>query len=59
MFVVEGQKLKGNSFKWTYKDVEENVARFEYSISQVVCSYIVLAEESEGLYNQLDIYINN
>jgi hypothetical protein len=52
MFVVEGQKLKGNSFKWTYTD--EKVARFEYSISCCVCSYIVLAEESNGEYNQLD-----
>lgn len=57
MFVVEGMKLKGNSFKWTYTN--EAVARFEYGISQIVCAYIVLAEEKEGLYNQLDIYINN
>ena len=57
MFVVEGQKLRGNTFKWTYEN--KNVAMFEYDISKVVCSYIVLAEEKEGLYNQLDIYINN
>ena len=57
MFVVEGMKLKGNSFKWTYTN--KDVAVFEYGITQCVSAYIVLAEEKEGLYNQLDIYINN
>lgn len=57
MYVVEGLKLRGNSFKWTYTN--KNVAEFEFSISQAVCAYIVLAEEKEGLYNQLDIYIKN
>ena len=57
MFVVEGQKLKGNSFKWTYTN--EAVARFEYGISQIVCAYIVLAEELNGEYNQLDLYYKN
>ena len=55
MYVVEGQKLKGNSFKWTYTDI--NVAQFEYNVTKIVSAYVVLAEENEGLYNQLDIYV--
>lgn len=59
MYVVEGKKLKGNSFRWTYKDADINIAKFEYDVTQLVSSYVVLAEEKEGLYNQLDVYINN
>ena len=54
MYTVEGMKLKGNSFKWTYTDI--NVAQFEYNVTQLVSLYVVLAEEKEGLYNQLDVY---
>lgn len=54
MYTVEGMKLKGNTFKWTYTDI--NVAQFEYNVTQLVSLYVVLAEENEGLYNQLDVY---
>ena len=55
MYVVQGQKLKGNSFKWYYEDL--NIAKFEFLITKCVSSFIVISKENEGLYEQLDLYV--
>lgn len=55
MYVVQGQKLRGNSFKWYYEDL--NIAKFEYDITKCVSSFIVLSKEDCGLYEQLDLYV--
>lgn len=55
MFVAEGVKLRGDTFKRTYADYK--IARFEYEALTLVSSYVVLSDQTNRRYKELYLYV--
>lgn len=55
MFVVEGVRIRGDSYRRVYSDYK--IAKFEYEAIALVSNYTVLSDQCNGLYKELYLYI--